>query len=91
MKRNIGYLDRSLRYIVATVICALYFASIVTGILAVILAGLAVYAVVTAALGVSPIYGVLGLDTDNRFSDGSAPGKISNGANGGITPKQEIQ
>lgn len=56
MKPNLSNLDRTIRVIVAALFAYLYFGGIVTGVLGIVLAALAVVFVLTAIIGYCPLY-----------------------------------
>lgn len=63
MNANTGYLDRSIRYAIATVVCVLYITGVIHGALAIGLGVFAAIMVLTAATGFCPIYKALGICT----------------------------
>jgi hypothetical protein len=71
MKKNIGNIDRTLRFIVAITVAALLFGNFVSGSLGAVLGALAVVFVVTGFAGVCPLY------TPFRFS--TCRGESTNG------------
>ena len=64
MKKNIGVIDRVIRILVAVVVVVLYFLHVISGTWAIILLVLAAVFVVTAILGLCPLY--LPLDMSTR-------------------------
>lgn len=66
MKTNIGSIDRILRVLIALAIAGLYFMDMISGTTAIILLVLAVVFVLTAFVGVCPIYLALGLSTKKK-------------------------
>lgn len=68
LRKNVGTLDRILRFVIAAVIAVLGLAGILTGTLAVILAVLAVVFIVTGIVGVCPLYMLLGISTRKKQS-----------------------
>ncbi len=56
MKPNLSTLDRIVRVVVAALFAYLYFGGIVTGVLGVVLAVLGAVFVLTALVGVCPLY-----------------------------------
>jgi DUF2892 family protein len=70
MKLNMGMMDRVIRVLVAIVIGILYFASVLTGTLALILGIVAVILLLTSVVSFCPLYALLGLST--RGGDGPA-------------------
>jgi len=56
MKQNMGTIDRAVRVLVAAVIGFLYYNGTITGTVGIILLVLAAVFVVTALIGVCPLY-----------------------------------
>lgn len=56
MKKNMGNLDRIIRFILAVVIAVLYFTNSITGTAAIILGIIALIFIVTSFIGVCPAY-----------------------------------
>nr|WP_299338944.1 DUF2892 domain-containing protein [Allomuricauda sp.] len=63
MKKNMGLLDRIVRFAIAATIAVLYFMGIVQGTLAYVLMALAVIFVLTSFVSFCPIYAFFGLKT----------------------------
>jgi hypothetical protein len=63
MKTNESGLDRIIRAIVGIVLLALYFTGAVTGGLGIVLLVLSAVALLTAAVGVCPLYALLKIGT----------------------------
>jgi DUF2892 family protein len=63
MKKNMGSADRIIRIILAVLIAALYFTNILTGIVGIVLMGLAVIFVLTSFVSFCPLYLPFGLRT----------------------------
>lgn len=63
MKKNIGTMDRNIRIAVAVIIAILYLAHVITGVLAIVLSAAAVVFLLTAVLGVCPLYLPFGINT----------------------------
>ncbi len=72
MKTNMGKFDRIFRIMVALVIAALYYFSIISGTLAMILLVLAFVFVLTSFVGVCPLYLPFGLSTKGKGNTGAA-------------------
>jgi hypothetical protein len=64
MAKNVGKWDRIIRLIVAAVIVILYLAGAVSGWLGIVLLIVALVLAVTAAVGVCPLYKLLGIKTN---------------------------
>ena len=56
MKKNIGTIDKSIRVLIAIVIGVLYFTNVISGMLAIVLAGLAIVFIVTSFISFCPLY-----------------------------------
>jgi len=56
MKKNMGMMDRSIRLILALIFAVLIVAKILTGTLAIVLGILAVVFLLTAVIGLCPLY-----------------------------------
>jgi hypothetical protein len=63
MKRNVGTADRIIRFVIAAVIVALYFAKIVTGTWGIVLLVLAAILVITGLMGFCGLYTLFGIST----------------------------
>jgi hypothetical protein len=66
MKKNLGVIDRVIRVLIAVVIVVLYFTHVISGTLAIILLILAGIFVITAILGLCPLYLLFGLSTSKK-------------------------
>ena len=66
MKKNLGIIDRVVRVLIAVVIAVLYFTQVIQGTGAIILLVLAGVFVVTAILGLCPLYLLFGLSTSKK-------------------------
>ncbi len=69
MKKNVGNLDRILRILIAAVIAVLFFSHLISGTLAIVLMALAGIFLVTAFIGVCPIYLALGMKTTQKKTE----------------------
>lgn len=63
MKKNMGSMDRVMRFIIAAVVVALYFTGTITGTLGIVLLVLAGVFVLTSFIGFCPLYAPFGLKT----------------------------
>jgi len=63
MKKNMGSVDKIIRFILAAVFVALYFTGTVTGVVGYILLALAVIFVFTSLISFCPLYTIIGLRT----------------------------
>jgi len=63
MKKNMGSIDKIIRFIIAAVFVALYFTGIVTGVWGIVLLVLAGVFVLTSLISFCPLYTILGMNT----------------------------
>ena len=63
MKKNMGSVDRIIRFLLAAVFAYLYFAGIVTGTFGIILVVLGAVFVLTSLVSFCPLYALVGLNT----------------------------
>jgi hypothetical protein len=63
MKKNMGTIDRVIRFLIAVVVAVLYFTGQISGTAAIILGILAVVFLLTSAVGTCPLYAPIGLST----------------------------
>jgi len=63
MKLNLGQADRIIRVIVAVVIAVLFFTKVISGTLGIVLLIVGGVLLLTAAVGLCPLYLALGLST----------------------------
>lgn len=63
MKKNMGGLDRSIRFVVAIVIGLLYWQGIIEGTLAYVLMAVAVIFILTSFISFCPLYRIVNLNT----------------------------
>ena len=63
IKKNVGNVDRIVRLVLAVILAALYFTSVVSGTLGIVFLVLAVVFALTAAVSICPIYLLVGLST----------------------------
>ena len=75
MKKNMGTFDRIARTAVAAGIAGFIFGGLLKGTAAVILGVLAVVFLVTSAVGICPLYSLLGFRT-RRGEEGKGPTRI---------------
>lgn len=61
--KNVGILDRIIRFVIAALIAVLYFTGIIGGTLAIILGIVAVAMLVTGLIGWCGLYSVFGIRT----------------------------
>ncbi|MHB1177693.1 MAG: YgaP family membrane protein [Daejeonella sp.] len=63
MIKNMGNLDRILRFVIAIVIVALYFTNVISGTTAIILLIVSVAFIITSFIGFCPMYSPFGIRT----------------------------
>lgn len=63
MKKNIGNTDKLIRLLFALLVAVLYFTSVISGTLAIILGILAIIMVVTSMVSFCGLYSILGIST----------------------------
>lgn len=63
MKKNMGSSDRIIRLVVVAVIAGLFFAKVISGLLATILLVVAGIFLLTSLVNFCPIYAVFGINT----------------------------
>ena len=66
MKANIHDIDKVARMILAMVLAVLYFTGVISGTVAIILALIAAFLVVTVFINFCPIYHFLGISTKKK-------------------------
>ena len=66
MKKNMGGLDKGLRFLIAVVIGVLYFTNIISGTAALVLLVLAVVFIGTSLIGTCPLYLPFGISTGTK-------------------------
>jgi Protein of unknown function (DUF2892) len=68
MKKNLGFIDKSMRIVAALTIGVLYLTGVLSGTVAIVLGIFAVMFVLTSAVGSCPLYIPLKIDTSKRES-----------------------
>ncbi len=63
MKKNMGQIDRIIRFVVAIIIGVLFYTGILNGTLAYILLGLSGIFLITSFISFCPLYTLVGLST----------------------------
>jgi len=66
MKKNMGTIDKVIRILVAVAIAILYFTNVITGLLGIVLAVLAIIFVITSFISFCPLYLPFGIDTGKK-------------------------
>ena len=69
MRNNIGYIDKSVRILLAVAICFLVFTKTVIGTPAIVLFLISVILVATCLNGNCPVYRLLGINTKRNLND----------------------
>ncbi|MGA9652129.1 YgaP family membrane protein [Pedobacter sp.] len=69
MRKNMGWLDRSLRILLAVIIGILYFTGVITGTVAIVLLIVAVAFIVTGFISTCPLYLPFGISTRKNKND----------------------
>ena len=68
MKKNMGIIDRVLRFVLAVIIAVLYFTNSINGIIAIILGIIAIIFLLTSLIGICPAYIPLKINTVRKKS-----------------------
>lgn len=63
MKRNMGSLDRILRFLAGAVLAGLFFGNVISGTLGIVLLLVALVFIATSFVGFCPLYAPLGIKT----------------------------
>lgn len=63
MKKNMGTLDKGIRFVIAIAISLLYYFNIITGTLAYILMAVAIIFLLTSFINFCPLYTLFGINT----------------------------
>jgi len=66
MKKNMGLIDKVIRILIAVVVIALYFANVISGVLAIVLLIFAGIFILTSLIGFCPLYLPFGLNTGKK-------------------------
>lgn len=69
MTKNMGTVDRIIRFVFAVAVAVLYFTGVISGALAVILGILAAVLLLTSIIGFCPLYAPFKLSTVKKSSD----------------------
>jgi hypothetical protein len=64
MKKNVGSIDKIIRYVLAAILIVLFGFKVVTGLLGYILLAVAIIFIVTSLLNFCPIWWILGVKTN---------------------------
>jgi hypothetical protein len=63
MKKNMGNLDRTVRFVIAAALIALYYNGTISGVLGIVLVVLAIVFFLTSFMGFCPLYLPFGIRT----------------------------
>ena len=66
MKKNMGTIDRLIRFVLAIVVAVLYFTGNISGTAAIVLGVIAIIFILTSFVGLCPLYSVLGISTTGK-------------------------
>lgn len=66
MKKNMGFIDKVIRILVALVIVTLYFTNVITGVLGIVLLIFAGVFILTSLISFCPLYLPLGMNTAKK-------------------------
>ena len=66
MKKNMGFLDRTIRFILAIVIGVLYYINVINGTLAIVLGLFAIAFILTSFISFCPLYLPFGITTRKK-------------------------
>ncbi len=68
MKKNMGTLDRMVRFLLAIIIVGLYFSNVISGTVAIVLLIFAGIFILTSFISFCPLYFPFGWSTDKKKS-----------------------
>ncbi len=66
MKKNMGMIDKTVRFILAVIIGILYYTNVINGTLAIVLGVLAIIFILTSFISFCPLYLPFGIDTRKK-------------------------
>jgi len=66
MKKNMGFLDRTIRFILAIIIGVLYYTNVINGTLAIVLGIFAIAFILTSFISFCPLYLPFGITTRKK-------------------------
>jgi Protein of unknown function (DUF2892) len=66
MKKNMGMIDKTVRFILAAIIGILYYTNVINGTLAIVLGVLAMIFILTSFISFCPLYLPFGIDTRKK-------------------------
>ena len=70
MKKNMGTIDRALRFGLAVLVAILYFTGVISGTVAIVLGIIAVIFLLTSFVGTCPAYLPFGISTRSKTAHG---------------------
>jgi O-antigen/teichoic acid export membrane protein len=65
MKKNMGWVDKIIRLVVAALFVVLYFTKVITGVWGIVILALAAMFVITSLFSFCPLYLPFGIKTNN--------------------------
>lgn len=66
MKKNMGMIDKTVRFILAVIIGILYYTNVINGTLAIVFSVLAMIFILTSFISFCPLYLPFGIDTRKK-------------------------
>jgi hypothetical protein len=66
MKKNMGMIDKTVRFILALIIGILYYTNVINGTLAIVLGVLAMIFILSSFISFCPLYLPFGIDTRKK-------------------------
>jgi hypothetical protein len=66
MKKNMGMIDKTVRFIIAAIIGILYYTNVINGTLAIVLGVLAMIFILTSFISFCPLYLPFGINTRRK-------------------------
>jgi hypothetical protein len=66
MKTNMGWIDRTIRILIAVAVLILFFTNVISGTLAIVLLAFSGIFILTGILGFCPLYTLMGCSTKSK-------------------------
>ncbi|MCH7400462.1 DUF2892 domain-containing protein [Belliella kenyensis] len=66
MKKNMGFLDKAIRFALALLVGVLYYTGVISGTLAIVLGLLAIVFIITSFISFCPLYLPFGINTSRK-------------------------
>lgn len=66
MKKNMGFADKVIRFILAIIVGVLYYTNVINGTLAIVLGAVAVVFILTSFISFCPLYLPFGISTRKK-------------------------